>query len=110
MFTSIFPTLQAHHANYYRIDSRPVLFVYLTRVLDRDGILDEVTTEMRRAALDNGGYDLYIIGDQVHFSCELSGSSKDYKPFYSLDAVTSYGVFGDMGRPNGYARRGQLIE
>jgi hypothetical protein len=94
-----------HHANYYRIDHRPVLFVYLTTVLDSDGISDEVTAKMRRAALDNGGYDLYIVGDQVHFSCEPSRSGMDYKPFSLLDTVTTTAFTetweDPMGMPGG---------
>ena len=38
------------HPNYLRIGGRPVLFVYLTRVLSRNGMLDEVVALMRSAA------------------------------------------------------------
>lgn len=81
--------------NYLRIDGKPVLYVYLARVLHKDGTLDDVTREMRRAAVDNGFDDMYIIGDASF------GNPKgtDYEPFQLLDAVTNYDPYGSLGRP-----------
>ena len=87
--------------NYLRIDNRPVLFVYLSRVLSRVGVLEEVTTLMRDAAFEHGGHDLYIMGDQVFGSAPNDGRS--YDPFDLLDGVTNYDIYGNMKRPNGYA-------
>ena len=93
--------------NHYRIDNRPVLFVYLTRVLSSEGILETVTTQMRQAAMDNGGHDLYIIGDQVMSNAPDNG--KEYEPFILLDGVTNYDVYGNLKRPNnGYAGMNRL--
>ncbi len=83
------------HPNYLRIDSRPVLFVYLTRVLSRNGMLDEVVALMRSAA-KKAGHDLYIIGDQVF------GQPTNSSALALLDAVTNYDVYGSMGA-QGYA-------
>ena len=62
------------------------MFVYLTRVLHREGTLEMVTNQMRQAALDNGGHDLYIIGDEVMSSAPSNG--RTYEPFDLLDGVT----------------------
>ena len=83
------------HANYLRIDGRPVLFVYLTRVLSRNGVLDEVVVRMRDAATD-AGHDIYIVGDQVF------GQPTNSSALGLLDGVTNYDVYGSMGA-QGYA-------
>ena len=83
------------HPNYLRIDGRPVLFVYLTRVLSRNGILNEVIALMRRTA-KTAGYDLYIVGDQVF------GQPTNSSALSLLNAVTNYDVYGSMGA-QGYA-------
>ena len=84
------------HANYLRIDGRPVLFVYLTRVLSRNGMLDEVVAQMRGAA-KAAGHDLYIVGDQVFGQPPTNSSA-----LALLDAVTNYDVYGSVGA-QGYA-------
>lgn len=87
-----------NHPNYHRIDGRPVLFVYLTRVLERQDMLREVLSLMRTAAFDNG-HLLYIVGDHAF------GSPPDtkLKALNWLDAVTNYDIFGSMNRPDGFA-------
>mmetsp|Transcript_32821 Transcript_32821/g.78408 ORF Transcript_32821/g.78408 Transcript_32821/m.78408 type:complete len:525 (+) Transcript_32821:166-1740(+) len=86
--------------NYFRIGGRPVLFVYLTRLLHQDGMLQNITSQMRAAAMDHG-HDLYIIGDQVMGSAP--GSYWNYEPFRLLDGITTYDVYGNLQRPDGYA-------
>ncbi|MCG3199080.1 MAG: hypothetical protein GHCLOJNM_03589 [bacterium] len=85
-----------NHPNYYRIGGRPVLFVYLTRVLSSLGTLDEVVADMRAAALSKG-HDLFIIGDEV-----FGFPPGDPGNIGLLDAITEYDVYGSMGR-TGYA-------
>lgn len=89
-------TTYFHNPNYMRIDGRPVLFVYLTRLLTQEGTLEEVTTLMRQAAMDNGEYDLYIIGDEVISIPPIHGN--EYRPFDLLDGVTNYDVYGNLKR------------
>ena len=84
------------HPNYLRIDGRPVLFVYLTRVLSRNGRLAEVVALMRSAAT-KAGYDLYIVGDEV-----FGRPPADSSALVLLDGVTNYDVYGSMGS-RGYA-------
>lgn len=87
------------HPNYLKIDGKPVLFVYLTRVLSRNGTLGEVVEAMRAAAAQTG-HELYIIGDEVFGQPPSSSSALGL-----LDAVTNYDVYGSMGA-KGYAGQG----
>jgi len=79
------------HPNYYQIDGRPVVFIYLTRLLSGMKILDSVLILMKAAAAKYN-FDPYFIGDQV-WSNAPSGT---YAPFTQLDAVTSYDVRGGL--------------
>jgi glycoprotein endo-alpha-1,2-mannosidase len=79
------------HPNYYTIDGRPVLFVYLTRVLSSRGVLEETLELMRDAAAD-AGFDLYVVGDHV-FGQPPSSTDQ----IALLDAVTNYDVYGSSG-------------
>lgn len=90
------------HSNYFRINERPVLFVYLTRYLHRNlGMLEEVVDLMRKGAKDSCGEDIYIVGDQVFGKAPSVKSS--YVPFSILDAATNYDVYGNMkGGIGGY--------
>ena len=113
-----------NHPNYHRIDGRPVMFVYLTRVLERRELLEDVLSMMRTAAFDKG-HLLYIVGDHTYGSPpETKLQALDW-----LDAVTNYvsvetrlrvsvilachltvmrftlqDIFGSMGRPDGFAK------
>jgi glycoprotein endo-alpha-1,2-mannosidase len=85
------------HANYYRIDGRPVLFLYQAGVMFLFGLLDTVVSQMRSAAAAYG-YDLYIIGDGA-----WGPPDQDVLEGISLvDALTNYDVYGSMGA-TGYA-------
>ncbi|MBN1935492.1 MAG: glycoside hydrolase family 99-like domain-containing protein [Anaerolineae bacterium] len=70
--------------NYLRIDGRPVLFVYLTRIFSGDvaGAFDQV----RAAVREIDGHDLYIVGDEVYWG------SPDAKRLSWFDAVTAYNM------------------
>ena len=88
------------HPNYYKINGRPVLFVYVTRVLHREGVLEEALLTMRSEA-SKCGHNLYLIGDQVFQSAP--DPDDIFVPFWYFDAVTNYDVYGSSGRPEGYA-------
>jgi len=75
------------HPNYFRIDGKPVLVVYLTRRLEILGLLDVVISQMRQAARGEG-YEIYIVGDHV-----FKAAPEDtlvFPAFNILDAVTKY--------------------
>lgn len=80
-----------NHPNYFKIEGRPVLFIYLTRVLSSKGVLEETMNIMRSAA-NSSGYDIYIVGDQVFGQ---PPSSADQLAL--LDAATNYDVYGSSG-------------
>jgi glycoprotein endo-alpha-1,2-mannosidase len=84
------------HPNYYKINGRPVLFMYITRKYSQLGFLEGILLLMRNTAADYG-FNPYIIGDQV-FRAAPTG---DYAPFSQLDAVTNYDVRGGMIVPVG---------
>ena len=88
------------HPSYYRINGRPVLFVYVTRVLQQEGTLASTILAMRTAS-SKCGHDVYLVGDQVFDS--PPNSSQVYSPFWYLDAVNNYDVYGSMGQPSPYA-------
>jgi hypothetical protein len=82
-----------NHANYYRINERPVLVVYLTRFLQQVDILAETLLLMRSTAAKKG-HNLYIVGDHA-FGPPPTTS---LPAFDYLDAITNYDVYGTMGR------------
>ena len=90
-----------HHPNYLRIDGKPVLFVYLTRVLSRNDVLGEFVEAMRTSAA-NVGHELYLIGDEVFGQPPISSDALEL-----LDAVTNYDVYGSMGAKD-YAGQGAV--
>lgn len=80
-----------NHPNYFKIDGKPVLFIYLTRVLSRNGILKN-TVDIMRDAASKAGFEIYLVGDQVFGN---PPSSTDQLAL--LDAVTNYDVYGSSG-------------
>ena len=82
--------------NYLRINGQPVLFVYLTRTLDKKKLLKDVIALMRKGASEAGFHDIYIVGDHA-----FGKLPKDecLEAFDVLQAVTNYDVFGSMKRP-----------
>lgn len=80
-----------NHPNYYKIDGRPVLFIYLTRVLSRNGVLEN-TMDIMRTTANEAGFDIYIIGDQV-FGQPPSSTDQ----IALLDGITNYDVYGSSG-------------
>jgi glycoprotein endo-alpha-1,2-mannosidase len=82
-----------NHTNYYRISGKPVLVIYLTRTLQKLGILAETVLLMRTAAMDRG-VDLYLVGDHAFGSAPKAAATY----FTYLDAITNYDVYGGLGR------------
>ena len=88
------------HPNYFRINSRPVLVLYVTRTLDdQPGLLEE-TLLLARTAAAKKGYNIYLIGDQAFGNPPVMDGTltPEAKAFDYLDAVTNYDVYGSMGR------------
>lgn len=90
------------HPNYYRVNGRPVLFIYLTRMLAGLGILDEVLEQMRKAAAEEG-HTIFIVGDHAF---QFAPADDPVNPPISiLDAITTYDVYGSMFQPSPYATK-----
>ena len=77
---------------YLRIDKKPVIFVYLTRVMS-DVNLAAYTNSIRTAARNKGVGEVYIVGDEVFGGADRF-SDKRVK---LLDAITNYDVYGNLG-------------
>jgi len=90
------------HDNYYRIDGRPVMFMYISRHLNGMDKLEEVALIMRTVA-NKCGESLYLVGDHVFGDAPSDGSDDgSYDGSYDVsflyfDAVTNYDVYGSMG-------------
>jgi glycoprotein endo-alpha-1,2-mannosidase len=95
------------HPNYYKIDGRPVLVIYISRHLYQIGKLDEALLTMRSTAA-KCGHNLYLVGDQV-FS-EAPDPDEVHVPFWYFDAVTNYDIYGSAGRPKGFAGREAVLD
>src|SRR3546814_7654960 len=90
------------HPSYLRVDGRPVVILYLTRVLVGDvaGAMAEVRVMWRAR-----GHDPYVIADEVFWNvtADLRPASFTTRPQESrsplFDAITSYNP-SQSGRPS----------
>jgi len=81
-----------YRPGYFRIDGKPVIFIYVTRAMS-DADLTNYITYLRNAAADKG-YAVYIVGDEVWGNPDDTYET----PRVSLmDAVTNYDVYGNLG-------------
>jgi len=80
-----------NHPNYYQIDGRPVLLIYVSRKLYSVGTLEEALLTMRSTA-SKCGHNLYLIGDTVFESAP--DPNEPHVPFWYFDAVTNYDIYG----------------
>jgi hypothetical protein len=77
---------------YFRIDSKPVVFIYVTRAMT-DANLTTYINGLRNAAIAKGVGAVYIVGDEVWGG---SGSFKTSR-VSQMDAITNYDVYGNIG-------------
>jgi len=108
------------HPNYYNVDDiergrRPVIFMYLTRSLDRRGLLQATIERMRQGVRNACGKEVYIVGDQIFGGTtkkNIFNNTKDFSAFQLLDAVTNYDVYGSIssvvGRKGGTLTQSQV--
>lgn len=93
------------HPNYYRIDGRPVLVIYISRKLEKLGTLEKALLTMRSEA-NKCGHNIYLIGDAVFAKAPDENDEEPFVSFIYFDAVTNYDVYGSSGastRSNPYA-------
>jgi len=72
------------HPNYLTIDGRPVVFLYMSNLLE--GNYEQAFANVR-SELQNLGYDLYLIGDEWG---ETIPTDDTIAHFQFLDGITSY--------------------
>ncbi len=71
--------------NYFTINGRPVLFIYLTRTFS--GVYPQAITQVRQD-MQNLGYDIYLVGDEVYWG--FANTTR----IGTLDAITAYNMHG----------------
>jgi hypothetical protein len=91
-----------NHPNYYHIGKRPVVFIYLSRVLNEGGkaglneegknfywekfkLLEAVVSEMRAGSISACGKDPYLVGDHIF---DVFKADEDGPAMVMLDAIT----------------------
>ncbi|MFN3165470.1 MAG: glycoside hydrolase family 99-like domain-containing protein [Phycisphaeraceae bacterium] len=79
--------------NYMRIDGKPVVYLYLSRVYFKDAAGRAALDAVRQQVLQDHGMQLYLIGDHVFGS--VAGQAQ------GLDAIAAYDVYGQSYRPDG---------
>lgn len=84
----------ADHPNYYRIDGKPVVFIYRSRSLESNCALQKVVEAIQQSCR----HQFYIVGDHVWGDAPSPGSGNT-QSLRLLDAVTNYDVYGNIGRP-----------
>lgn len=73
------------HPAYYRINARPVVYLYLSRTFSGDYPRALATA---RAVCAARGFDVYLVGDEVYWG------DPDQERLRLLDAVTPYNMHG----------------
>ena len=104
------------HPQYLRVNGRPVLFIYVSRIFAGDYL-----TALKRAreAVKEKGYDVYLIGDEVFWDTlkdrgkrpkhRISGA--DPKKWAFFDALTNYNLYHrKMPSHEGYASESSFIK
>jgi hypothetical protein len=82
--------------SYFRIDNKPVIFIYITRAMNDPNFTMCIST-IRTAARDKGIGEVYIVGDEVWGSPNTSPA--EISRIEQMDAVTNYDIYGNIGRP-----------
>ena len=87
-----------NNENYFKIDGRPVLWIYIAR--EYTGSYKEIIKQAKENMLEKG-YDAYLVGDLVFWNYRLSGIN-------AFDAVSLYTSYA--GRPQNTARLAERMK
>jgi len=79
---------------YFRIDGKPVIFIYLTRAMSDPNLTMCIST-IRAAAINKGIGEVYIVGDEVWK--EPNNVAYETPRVSQMDAITNYDVYGNLG-------------
>ncbi len=88
--------------NYYRIDGRPVVFMYVSRAYFNNPAAQQALANARQSLVQNYGYDPYVVGDEV-FDSSFNASRASH-----FDAVTTYDVYAMSGMKFNGATQGDV--
>ncbi len=86
-----------NQSGYFRIDGKPVIFIYITRAMTDPNLTMCIST-IRTAARDKGIGEVYIVGDEVWGGMTTPPPSGEISRVSQMDAVTNYDVYGNLGR------------
>jgi len=81
-----------NQSGYFRIDNKPVIFIYVTRAMTDPNLTMCISTI--RTAATSKGYTVYIVGDEVWGWPNLISEPNRVN---QMDAVTNYDVYGNLG-------------
>ncbi len=106
-----------HHPSYLRINGRPVVFLYLTRLFQGN---TASIIERLRSRLQEDGYDPYIVADEVFWWVLREDSRAGGRPQWSeepqlgrircFDAITPYNMYESRNKRHiGYASESTFI-
>lgn len=85
--------------NYCRINNRPVVYLYLTRVFDGEYAK---ALKLLRQDMTALGYDIYLVGDEVYWD------APNQSRIATFDAITAYNMHGP-GKYSGYPSNTNFI-
>jgi glycoprotein endo-alpha-1,2-mannosidase len=80
------------HPNYLRIDGKPVVYLYVTRIYR--GTYARALANLRATIRDRYGYELYLVGDEVDWD-----SAPVRERIRLFDAITAYTMYSDLQTP-----------
>ena len=79
-------------ANYYKIDGKPVIYIYVTRAMNTTELTAYINA-IRTTASNRGVDEVYIVGDEV-FGSPPGGVADRIR---LMNAITCYDTYGHMG-------------
>jgi hypothetical protein len=88
----------ASHSHYYRIDNKPVIFLYASRHLVGD--IRKAISQVRLHVREKTGEDLYLVGDEVFYNVPDANNTMLLPPLVpswerisAFDAITLYNPY-----------------
>ncbi len=84
------------HPNYLKINGRPVLIMYLSRLLTGD--YEKIIPRVKAVVRQQTKQDIFLVGDEVFWD------EPNQKRIGIFDGITSYNMYGRPLRYDGYAQ------
>ena len=96
-----------HNPGYLKVDGKPVVYIYLTRIFLGGDALRTTFQNLRSRILEKYGYEMYLVGDDMTWGHEdKDGTTRPLTPndidrIRLFDGITAYNMHGPA-RYNGY--------